>query len=64
MIPAQTPASPNTPVLLESTRSVLRRAALRAFSIGQIEAAVKWHAEAQAIEQAIEAMRTRKARQS
>lgn len=61
MTPAQSPAAPNTPALLESTRTVLRRAALRAFTIGQFAAAAKWHAQAQEVEQAIEAMRRKAA---
>jgi len=64
MTPAQTPAVPNAIVLLESTRSILRRSALRAFSIGQFAAAVKWQGEALELDCTIAAMREQKVVQS
>lgn len=61
MTPAQSPASRSALDLLESTRSVLRRSARRAFSIGQFAAAVKWNEEALDLECKIAAMGEQKA---
>lgn len=59
--PANSPASRNAIDLLESTRSVLRRSARRAFLIGQFAAAVKWQGEALELDCTIAAMREQKA---
>lgn len=57
------PSNPKLDVL-ESTHSILRRSARRAWSIGQFAAAVKWNSEALELECRIAAMRQSKARQS